>query len=199
MQFDENERGFSFQKEGPLDMRMDPTLTLTAKDVISDMSEKDLGEMFRDLGEERHWRKSAKAIVEARRKKEILTTRDLKEVIEKTLPKTAQKIHPATKIFQAIRIYVNKELESIEGSLKKAIDVLSPGGRIGVIAFHSLEDRIVKNVFRDATKPLKDIHGRLQRGPLVTNLTKKPIVPTIMEIRKNRRSRSAKLRFAEKL
>ena len=194
MQFDEDFRGFSFQKEGPLDMRMDPTTDLTAQDVINEFSESELGTLFRDLGEERFWKRGAKAVVEARRKRKITTTTELAQVIEKAVPRK-QGIHPATRIFQAIRIYVNKELESIEGSLKKAIEVLAPGGKIGVLSFHSLEDRIVKNVFREASKSLKG----LEQKPLLELLTKKPRVPTLLEKRINRRSRSAKLRFAMKL
>jgi len=194
MQFDEEFRGFSFQKEGPLDMRMDPTTDLTAQDVVNEFSEEELGHLFRDLGEERFWRRGAKAIVEARRRRRITTTTELSQVVEKSIPRTSN-IHPATRIFQAIRIYINKELESIEGSLKKAIQVLAPGGKIGVLSFHSLEDRIVKNVFRDASKALK---GAAEK-PLLEILTKKPRVPTPQEKRINRRSRSAKLRFAVKL
>ncbi len=194
MQFDEDFRGFSFQKEGVLDMRMDPTSDITAKDVVNDLSEEELGTMFRDLGEERFWRRGARAIVDARRKKEIKTTTELSNVIEKAIPRKGA-IHPATRIFQAIRIYINKELESIEGSLKKAINVLAPGGKIGVLSFHSLEDRIVKNVFRDAAKSIKG----LDKAPILEILTKKPRIPTPGERRINRRSRSAKLRFAEKI
>ena len=194
MQFDEDIRGFSFQKEGPLDMRMDPSIDLTAQDVVNSFSEEALGHMFRDLGEERYWRRGAKAVVEARRKKPLKTTLDLAGVVERAIPRT-QGIHPATRIFQAIRMYINKELESIEGSLKKAIQILAPGGKIGVLSFHSLEDRIVKNVFREASRALKHVEEK----PILSLLTKKPRVPTAQEKRINRRSRSAKLRFAVKL
>jgi 16S rRNA (cytosine1402-N4)-methyltransferase len=173
---------------------MDPTSDITAKDVVNDFSEEELGTMFRDLGEERFWRRGARAIVDARKKKEIETTTELSSVIEKAIPRKGA-IHPATRIFQAIRIYINKELESIEGSLKKAIDVLAPGGKIGVLSFHSLEDRIVKNVFRDAAKSIKGI----DKAPILEIITKKPRIPTFSERRINRRSRSAKLRFAEKI
>lgn len=197
MQFDEDSRGFSFQKEGPLDMRMDPTLELSAKDVIGEFSSDKLEAIFRDLGEERHARKAAKAIVEARKRTSIRTTKDLAGIIEKSIPRYG-KIHPATKIFQAIRIYVNKELEAIEGSLKKAIKVLASGGKIGVITFHSLEDRIVKNIFKEASKKVRILNTKEVKEPLLTLMTKKPIVPTLAERRNNRRSRSAKLRFAMK-
>ena len=194
MQFDEDFRGFSFQKEGPLDMRMDQTTGVTAKDVVNDLSEDELGLIFKDLGEERFWRRGARAIVDARRKKPITTTTELAQVIEKEIP-IKEGIHPATRIFQAIRIYINKELESIEGSLKKAIEVLAPGGKIGVLSFHSLEDRIVKNVFRDAAKSIKGV----DKKQVLELLTKKPRIPTPGERRLNRRSRSAKLRFAQKI
>jgi len=197
MQFDEDSRVFSFQKEGPLDMRMDSTAPVTAFDVVNKCSEGELGSMLRDLGEERLWRKGAKAIVEARKKKTILTTKDLSNVIEKSIRRVG-KTHPATKIFQAIRIYVNKELETIEGSIKKAIHLLAPGGKVGVLSFHSLEDRIVKNVFRAAALPTKNLNGKVLSESVIENLTKKPICPTRKEIKINRRSRSAKLRFAKK-
>jgi 16S rRNA (cytosine1402-N4)-methyltransferase len=198
MQFDEEERGFSFQKSGPLDMRMDPTSDLTAEDVVNHCSEEELGRIFRELGEEKLWRRGARAIIEARKRKPITTTGACAQVIEEALPRRG-KLHPATRIFQAIRIYINKELESIEGTIKKAIQILAPNGKIGVISFHSLEDRIVKNVFSSASKPLRNIMGKVTVEPSLKVLTKKPIVPTLKEIRANRRSRSAKLRFAMKM
>lgn len=199
MQLDEAERGFSFQKEGPLDMRQDPTATMTAKDVVNKLSEKELGHMFRDLGEERLWRKAAKAIVEERRKDPFETTTQLSNTVMKAFGGKRGKLHPATKIFQAIRMYVNKELESIEGTLKKAIDVLAPEGKVSVLSFHSLEDRIVKNIFRDASKPLRDLQGRVTGEAVVTNMTKKPLTPKLKERKFNRRSRSAKLRIAKRI
>lgn len=195
MQFDEEERGFSFQKDGPLDMRMDQTATLSAKDVVNKLSEKKLGEIFKDFGEEKLWRKGARAIIEARQKNPIRTTKELKNIIETSGVRGKKSLHPATKIFQAIRIYVNREIETIESTLKHAIKALSSGGRIGVISFHSLEDRIVKNVFRDVARPIKELSGKRK---VLEVLTKKPLVPTLKESRKNRRSRSAKLRFASK-
>lgn len=199
MQLDEEERGFSFQKEGPLDMRMDPLQKLTAKEIINSYSEKDLGDLFREYGEEKLWRRGAKAIVEARKKKKLETTTELAEVITNALPRTKHKLHPATLIFQALRICVNRELETLEETLKKAISVLRPGGKIGVISFHSLEDRIVKNVFRAAAEPLKNLQGMSISEPLIENLTKKPIVPNRKQVYRNRRSRSAKLRIAKKI
>jgi len=186
MQLDEQERGFSFQKEGPLDMRMDDTQDLTAEKVVNQYSEKKLSEILFELGEEPASRKIAKAIVEARKKRRIRTTLQLVEVIE-SVKKRRGRIHPATLVFQALRIYVNRELEVLKEALEIAIDRLDVCGRVGVISFHSLEDRIVKNAFRDKAKE-----------KIVTIVTKKPIIADREEIKKNRRSRSAKLRFCEK-
>ena len=197
MQFDEDTRGFSFQKDGPLDMRMDPSEDLTAEDVVNNMSERELGMLFKELGEEKLWRRGARAIVEERKRSCIKSTGHLSKLIEKTLP-FRKKTHPATKIFQALRMYVNKELESIEGTMKKAMNRLAPGGKIGVISFHSLEDRIVKNIFRSASSPVRNIQGKKVADGAMEMVTKKPIAPTFQEIRKNRRSRSAKMRFALK-
>jgi 16S rRNA (cytosine1402-N4)-methyltransferase len=199
MQLDEETRGFSFQKEGPLDMRMDPSQKLTAKEIVNSYSEKDLGDLFREYGEEKLWRKGAKAIVEARKKKKLETTTDLSKIISDSLPRTKHKLHPATLIFQALRICVNRELETLEGALKKAISALRPGGKIAVISFHSLEDRIVKNVFRAASQPLKNLQGMDISAPVLENLTKKPILPSRKQIYRNRRARSAKLRIAQKI
>jgi 16S rRNA (cytosine1402-N4)-methyltransferase len=199
MQLDEETRGFSFQKEGPLDMRMDPSQKLTAKEIVNSYSEKDLGDLFREYGEEKLWRKGAKAIVEARKKKKLETTTDLSKIISDSLPRTKHKLHPATLIFQALRICVNRELETLEGALKKAISALRPGGKIAVISFHSLEDRIVKNVFRAASLPLKNLQGMDISAPVLENLTKKPILPSGKQIYRNRRARSAKLRIAQKI
>ena len=152
MQLDQGEKGFSFSKEGPLDMRMDPTWGITAAEIVNHWPEKKLGEIFRDYGEERRWRPVAKAIVDARRKKKFETTTQLAEFISSVIgSRPGSKLHPATLIFQALRICVNTELESLQKGLSKAIEKLSPGGRIGVISFHSLEDRIVKNIFRQAS------------------------------------------------
>ncbi|MCH9612985.1 MAG: Ribosomal RNA small subunit methyltransferase H [Chlamydiia bacterium] len=198
MQFDQAERGFSFAKDGPLDMRMDPTEDLTAEAVVNNCSEEELGRIFRELGEERFWKKGARAIIEARREKQIKTTRQLASIIENEFPNRG-KIHPATRIFQGLRICVNKELDVIEKTIKKALDRLAPGGRIGVISFHSLEDRIVKHVFKSAAKPTRNMRGQVMNIAKVKELTKKPLIPSQKELRNNRRSRSAKLRFVEKL
>lgn len=191
MQLDQPERGFSFSKEGPLDMRMDPEAALDAAHVINTFPEPRLAQIFYEYGEEPRSRRAAKAIVEARRKKQILTTSDLVEVLRPVLTWRGRKgksVNPLTLIFQALRIFVNDELNTLQEGLKEAIELLAPGGKIGVISFHSLEDRIVKNTFRDAAK-----------NDIVTILTKKPIVPSKEEVQSNPRSRSAKLRFAEKI
>lgn len=201
MQLDEEERGFSFLREGPLDMRMDPSTGVTAKEIVNKWSEKDLGNLFREYGEEKRWRQAAKAIVEARRKKTIETTLELAEILSEAIGRSKKKLHPATLVFQALRISVNKELESVEKGVKEAINILAPGGRIGVLSFHRLEDRIVKNLFRAASRPFKQIVGMKETHilPMLKLLTKKPLIPTFQESRANRRSRSAKLRVAERI
>lgn len=184
MQLNIDERGFSFMRDGPLDMRMNPTGGVTAEDIVNSYREDELGEIFRDLGEERRWRQAAKAICHARRKQRITTTVALADIISSVIPRYG-KLHPATLVFQALRLAVNRELDVLKAVLPDAIDLLAPGGRLGVISFHSLEDRIVKECFR--------------HHPGIQILTKKPLVPTREEQRKNARSRSAKLRFCEKL
>ena len=200
MQLDKGNKGFSFSKEGPLDMRMDPTSGITAAEVVNQWPEKKLGEIIRDYGEERRWRHIAKAIVQARKKKKFETTGEFSGFLSEILgSRPGSKLHPATLVFQALRICVNHELESLQRGLASAIEKLSPGGRIGVISFHSLEDRIVKNMFRDAAKLTDDQKKKKKQAiSLVKVLTKKPLVPTIGEIRSNARSRSAKMRFLEK-
>lgn len=187
MQLDQGEKGFSFMKEGPLDMRMGPSAAITAQEIVNKWTEKKLGDIFREYGEEPKWRKAAKAIVDARKKKPIKTTSDLAEILVATVGRSRKKLHPATLVFQALRICVNNELEALKEGLSKAIQRLSIGGRVGVISFHRLEDRIVKEMFRSAGKK-----------KTVNVLTNKPLVPTFKEIQKNVRSRSAKMRFAEK-
>lgn len=201
MQLDKKERGFSFMKEGPLDMRMDPSSDLTAKEIVNTWSEADLGKLFREHGEERRWKQAAKAIVQARRKKEIETTTQLAAILAKAIGRSRKKLHPATLIFQALRITVNRELASIEEGVKEAMSLLKPGGRIGVIAFHSLEDRIVKNLFRIASKPIKKMAMMKETHllPMLKLLSKKPLIPSFQEGRENRRARSAKLRVAERI
>lgn len=205
MQFDLAEKGFSFMRDGPLDMRMDPTQELTAAYIVNQWSEPDLGRIFRDYGEEKRWRAAAFAIVSARKVAPITTTFELAAALSQALkPHPFKKgIHPLTLLFQALRIAVNAELEALESVLPLAIDRLNTGGRLGVISFHSLEDRIVKNTFRFAASDKMDTSGLgdgvfLDKESIVNILTKKPIVPTTEEIEENPRSRSAKLRVIEK-
>ena len=201
MQLDEKERGFSFLREGPLDMRMDRETGLSAKEIVNQWSEKDLGKLFQEYGEERQWKKAARAIVKARKKKPIETTTQLAEILSDAVGKSRKRLHPATLVFQALRIAVNGELESIEKGIKDALHLLAPGGRIGVVSFHRLEDRIVKNLFKIASKPLKKIVGIKESHlhPILNLLSKKPLIPSLGEVRMNRRARSAKLRVAEKI
>lgn len=198
MALDRDYKGFSFSKEGPLDMRMDPYSELTAKEIVNRWPEQELANLFRDLGEEPRHKRAARAIVEARRIRPIVTTTQLAEVIVAALKTPLRgKLHPATLIFQALRMCVNKELDAIAEGVSKAIHFLSQGGRIGVMSFHSLEDRIVKAIFKEgSTGPTKARPG----APLAVLrlLTKKPLAPLFEEIKKNPRARSAKLRFAEK-
>jgi 16S rRNA (cytosine1402-N4)-methyltransferase len=184
MQLDERERGFSFMGDAPLDMRMDPEGDLTAEYIVNRYPEVELARIIFEYGEERRSRKVAKAIVEARRKKRIRTTGELVAIIKPVA--TKGKLHPATLVFQALRIEVNDELGQLKRGIESAIDKLAVGGRLAVISFHSLEDRIVKNAIRDA------------KGH-VAIITKKPVSASAEEIRANPRSRSAKLRAAEKI
>jgi 16S rRNA (cytosine1402-N4)-methyltransferase len=198
MQLDKGDKGFSFLREGPLDMRMDPGGELTAREIVNHWSEEELDSLFHTLGEEPRHRRAAKAIVTERKKKKIETTTQLASIISDALKTPLRgKWHPATLIFQALRMCVNRELEAISEGISKAIQFLSSSGRIGVMSFHSLEDRIVKNIFKEASfMPKKAMQAGMV--PLLKLLTKKPIVPTLKEIRLNPRSRSAKLRFAMK-
>ncbi|MDW8066521.1 MAG: 16S rRNA (cytosine(1402)-N(4))-methyltransferase RsmH [Aquificaceae bacterium] len=175
-------RGFSFQKDERLDMRMNPEDRLTAYHVVNQYSERELERIFREYGEEPYAKRVAKAIVVARAKKPIETTGELVQVVTSVLPYRVGRIHPATRVFQAIRIEVNQELKSLEIALSKTLSFLRSGGRLVVISFHSLEDRIVKHFMKNHLKVL----------------TKKPITPTIEEIRLNPACRSAKLRAGEK-
>jgi len=181
-QIDEASSGFSLQKDGPLDMRMDHTTKLTAKDIINNFKQEELEKIFKEFGEERFSHRVAKAIVKERATKEINSTFQLKPIIEKAIP-TWKKRESVTRIFQSLRIAVNDELEVLTSALLDAIDLLKPGARIVVISYHSLEDRIVKHTFRKA--------------PL-TILTKKPVQTSMEELASNKRARSAKLRAGEK-
>lgn len=190
MQLDHGSRGFSFSKEGPLDMRMDPTSPVTAKEIVNTYSEEKLSKIFWEFGEEPGGRKVARAIVEARRKRPIETTKELVDVILSAVGRFIRKgLHPATLIFQALRICVNRELEAVQTALRKAIKLARPGGVLSVISFHSLEDRIVKNMFRDGT--IKILAGEFEQLPVLKLLTKKPITATREELRINPRASSA--------
>ncbi|MBI4115901.1 MAG: 16S rRNA (cytosine(1402)-N(4))-methyltransferase RsmH [Candidatus Omnitrophica bacterium] len=188
-QLEEARRGFSFLKEGPLDMRMDPGSGLTARDLVNDLSQKELEKLFRTYGEERWAKRIAGTICTHRGSKPIETTADLVQLIKKAVPRPFHfgARHPATRVFQALRIRVNQELESLQGALPKAFEALFPGGRLVVISFHSLEDRIVKEAFRAWAR-----EGKAQL------LTRKPIRPSEAETQRNPRSRSARLRAIEK-
>ncbi len=190
-QLDEPTRGFSFQWDGPLDMRMDQSKGLTAADLVNHRQEAELADIIFHFGEERFSRRIARAIVGARAVRPLRTTRELVSVIERAVPAHYRhgRIHCATRTFQALRIAVNQELESLGPSLHDAVDVLAPGGRLCVISFHSLEDRIVKQTFRALS---------LGADAPITVLTKKPQLPQGDEAREHPRSRSAKLRVAER-
>jgi 16S rRNA (cytosine1402-N4)-methyltransferase len=195
MQFDQGHKGFSFSKDGPLDMRMDPDSPLTAEEIVNQWPEKKLGEIFKEWGEEPRWRQAAKVICEERRRHPIRTTGELAQLLKETI-RGKPKLHPATLVFQALRIAVNDELGSITQGLAEAVDRLSSGGRIGVISFHSLEDRIVKTLFKDASFVSK---RDKTSQPVLRLLTKKPLIASDKETRANPRARSAKMRFAEKI
>lgn len=203
MQFDRAEKGFSFMREGPLDMRMDPTSRLTAEEIINAWPEEELGRIFRDYGEEKFWRRAARAVVKARSEKPIKTTTELAALLEASLPHKKKGIHPVTQIFQALRICVNGELKVLEEVVPKALKMLNPKGRLAIITFHSLEDRMVKNAFRQAASDKWDTSGMggvfLDKIPEVLLITRKPIIPSEREAAQNPRSRSAKLRVVEKL
>ena len=203
-QLDSAERGFSYMKDAPLDMRMDRDESRTAADLLNESSEAELARILRDYGEERFAGLIAKRIVLARQKSPLKTTGELVRIIEQSIPAKYRNTggHPAKRTFQAVRIALNHELTTLEECLPRIIDVLSPGGRLAVITFHSLEDRIVKNAFRTAEDPCicpKDfpvcVCGRVSRGKAVT---RKPILPSEEEMKQNPRSASAKLRVFEK-
>jgi 16S rRNA (cytosine1402-N4)-methyltransferase len=204
MQFDQPEKGFSFMQEGPLDMRMDPSGPLTAAEIVNEWPEKELGRIFREYGEEKRWRRAAAAIVQARKASPLKTTSELACVLRNALPEYQKKgIHPATLIFQALRICVNDELNVLQKTIPAAISALKSEGRLAVISFHSLEDRIVKQAMQYAASDKESSSGIggifLDKEPTVRILTKKPIIPSPAEVESNPRSRSAKLRAIEKL
>ncbi len=204
-QLDNAERGFTYKVDAPLDMRMDKSNPVTAKDIVNGYSEMELFRVIRDYGEDKFAKNIAKHIVMARNKKEIETTGELIEAIKAAVPAKIQATggHPAKKTFQAIRIELNKELEVLEDSIDTMIDLLNDGGRLSIITFHSLEDRIVKNKFRENENPCTCpknfpvcVCGRKSKGKVVT---RKPIVPSDEEITENKRSKSSKLRTFERI
>ncbi len=204
-QFDTPERGFSYRTEAPLDMRMDDRQEMTAADIVNDYSEEDLARIIRDYGEDRYAKNIAKHIVESRKIKRIETTTELADIVKRSIPAKirAEGGHPAKRTFQAIRIELNGELDALDGSLDSMIDLLGDGGRLSVITFHSLEDRIVKTKFKTAENPCTCppnfpvcVCGKKSKGRVVT---KKPVTPGEEETKKNKRSHSAKLRTFERI
>lgn len=202
MQLDQPERGFSFMREGPLDMRMNQEGDVTAAEIVNTWGERELRELFFRYGEEKEARKIARAICEDRQKTPFKTTRELASLMERIV-RSPRHIHPATRVFQALRIEVNRELERLEHFIPKALKVLRKGGRLAIITFHSLEDRIVKQAFAGAASDKVSTSGIggifLPKEPQVRILTRKPIEPTEQETQNNPRSRSAKMRVAEKI
>ena len=202
LQLDSPQRGFSFRREGPLDMRMDDRGETTAADLIQQLSEEELADLFRRYGEEKAARRIASALVERRHRSPIGTTTELAQIVEEVKGSGRGRIHPATQVFQALRIEVNAELDELESLLQGLISLLKPGGRLVVISFHSLEDRIVKNVFRKAAGRCVCFRPQeLCSCPRITEvkiLTRKPVTPSAQEIQENSRARSAKLRAVQK-
>jgi 16S rRNA (cytosine1402-N4)-methyltransferase len=193
------ERGFSFQLDGPLDMRFDPTQGETAADLVNRLSEKELAEVLWRYGEEPAARRIARAIVAAR---PLETTGQLAAIVSRAVPGRRRR-HKATRTFQALRIAVNRELDQLEAALPQAVDILAPGGRIAVIAFHSLEDRIVKEFFRresqDCICPPEILECVCDHKATLKLVTRKPLRPTEAEVQRNPRIRSARLRIAERI
>jgi len=202
-QLDVAERGFSFQNDGPLDMRMDSRQPQAAADLVNTATSEELAKIFWEYGDERESRRFAKAIVHDREQKSFRTTRQLAELIERLSPRRGRKAHPATRVFQALRIAVNDEIGSLERGLEGALKILKPAGRLAVITFHSLEDRVVK-LFgraraRDYTFAGADVPElRAPRAPELRLVNRKAIQPSEAEMAANPRSRSAQLRVMEK-
>ncbi len=199
-------RGFSFRKDEPLDMRMDIQSPQTAENLINNLSQVELQKLFKEYGEERRAKQIARKIIKIRRQKKIQTSKQLAQIIVDSIPAQAafkQKIHPATRVFMALRIAVNRELERLETFLEYAVDLLNPGGRLCVLAFHSLEDRIVKQRFKSLEKgctcPPQLPQCVCGQEPQLRILTKKVVRPTAEEIAANPKARSTRLRAAEKI
>ncbi|AQY50707.1 16S rRNA m(4)C1402 methyltransferase [Listeria weihenstephanensis FSL R9-0317] len=203
-QLDERERGFSYHQDAPLDMRMDQEAELTARDVVNDWRYEDLVRIFFQYGEEKFSKQVAREIERRREVAPIETTGELVDAIKAAIPAPARRKggHPAKRVFQAIRIAVNDELGAVEDSLKEAMDLLKPGGRISVITFHSLEDRITKHIFTDESKGPELPPGLPiipeEYKPKMKLVTRKPILPSEQELAENNRARSAKLRVIER-
>lgn len=203
-QLDAAERGFSYRVDAPLDMRMDTREKITARDIVNDYDEKELYRVIRDYGEDKFAKNIARHIVMERGKRPIETTGQLTEIVRRAIPMKYQKMsgHPAKRTFQAIRIELNRELEVLRDSLDDMIELLNPGGRLCIITFHSLEDRIVKSAFKKNENPCTCppdfpvcVCGKISKGSIVT---KKPILPGKEEMEENSRSKSAKLRIFER-
>lgn len=203
-QLDTAERGFSYMEDAPLDMRMDQRNPKTAKDIVNDYSEQELYRIIRDYGEDKFARNIARRIVQAREQKPIGTTGELSDIIRSAIPQKFRMTggHPAKRTFQAIRIELNRELEVLQDTLEEMIGLLNDGGRISVITFHSLEDRIVKSIFRKAENPCTCppefpvcMCGKKSQGVVIT---RKPVLPSEEELEHNSRSKSAKLRVFER-
>jgi 16S rRNA (cytosine1402-N4)-methyltransferase len=205
VQLDDPARGFSFRFNGPLDMRMDPGEGRTAADLVNEWSAADLTALIRTYGDERFARRIAAAIVRSRADEAITTTAQLRDIVERTIPRRfwPKRIHPATRTFQALRIEVNHELESLNEGLQAAIRILRPGGRLGVVSFHSLEDTIVKNALHVSAQnclcPPQQTHCTCAHRASLLLLSRKAIKPDAAELAANPRARSARLRVAEKL
>lgn len=204
-QLDKPERGFSYQHDAPLDMRMDQSGPLTAYDIVNNWSQRDLTYIFRAYGEEKWSARVAEFIIKERTTRHIESTGELVEIIKAAIPAAARREggHPGRRIFQALRIAVNSELESLRKGMAAAIDLCAPGGVVAIISYHSLEDRMVKQLFRDKAAgcicPPEVPICRCDHFPEVRVLTRKPILPSQAELEENSRSRSAKLRAVEKL
>jgi 16S rRNA (cytosine1402-N4)-methyltransferase len=204
-QLDVAERGFSFQQDGPLDMRMDQRQALRAADLVNGAEAEELAKIFWELGGERNARRIARAVVKQRQERRFETTRQLAEMIERLAPRGGKKAHPATRVFQALRLAVNDEIGSLQAGLAGAVKILKSGGRLAVIAFHSLEDRVVKDFGRARAREYTFTGGvdvpelREPRAPELRLVERKAIQPSAAEVAANPRSRSAQLRVMEKV